>query len=144
MSATSLARMPKPDKTPIMAAPLLLPPHFIFQSQDETQVLQVLPPMALLAIPYRASAGAEQGQNRVFSVKFFSQGKTCVHYRKPSFSHCRDHVFITGISQGKEFTGKNLFSLQKQVCSAFQCPLHCCFAFLAEIQSILTKDMKKN
>ena len=28
------------------------------------------------AIPYRASTGPVQGQNRVFPVKFFSQGKT--------------------------------------------------------------------
>jgi hypothetical protein len=28
-------------------------------------------------------------ENRVFPVKFFSQGKTCFHYREPC-SHCRD------------------------------------------------------
>ena len=36
-------------------------------------------------------------ENMVFPVKFFSQGKTCFHYKEPC-THCRDPVFITGIS----------------------------------------------
>ena len=44
--------------------------------------------------------GPEQGQKRVFPVKFFSQGKTCFHYREPIFSlqgpcfHYRDFPVI--------------------------------------------------
>ena len=34
---------------------------------------------------------------RELPVSQFSQGKTCFHYREPC-SHCRDSVFITGIS----------------------------------------------
>ena len=34
---------------------------------------------------------------RELPVSQFSKGKTCFHYRKPC-SHCRDPVFITGIS----------------------------------------------
>ena len=34
---------------------------------------------------------------RELPVSQFSQGKTCFHYREPC-SHCRDPVFITGIS----------------------------------------------
>ena len=34
---------------------------------------------------------------RELSLSQFSQGKPCFHYREPC-SHCRDPVFITGIS----------------------------------------------
>ena len=47
---------------------------------------------------------------RVFPVKFFSQGKTCFHYRDP----CNEKVFPCE----KNFTGKALFSLKGWVCSA--------------------------
>ena len=42
----------------------------------------------------QSRTGPVQGQNRVFPVKFFSQGKTCFHYR--DFPARKNLVFIAG------------------------------------------------
>ena len=54
----------------------------------------------------QSCTGPVQGQNRVFPVKFSTQGKTCFHYREPLFSlqgpcfHYRDFP-VRKTSQGK-------------------------------------------
>ena len=45
-------------------------------------------------------------ENRDFPLKFFSQEKTCFHYREPC-SHCRDPVFFTGISLWEKLHREN-------------------------------------
>ena len=59
----------------------------------------------------QSRTGPVQGQNRVFPVKFFSQGKTCFHYRGTLFS-LFSLFLLQGFPSEKNFTGKTLFSLQ--------------------------------
>ena len=65
--------------------------------------------LAYTAIPYRASTGPVQGQNRVFLVKFSTQGKSCFHYREPLFAlqgscfHYRE--WVCSVSEKDLFEG---------------------------------------
>ena len=59
-----------------------------------------------------------QGQNRVFPVKFFSQGKTCFHYREPLFSLQGPCFHYRDFPVRKSTQGKPCFHYREWVCSA--------------------------
>ena len=71
------------------------------------------------AIPYRARTGPEQGQNRVFPVKFSTQGKPCSHNREPLFSLQGPLFSLQGFPCEKTSQGKPCFHYREWVCSVF-------------------------
>ena len=58
-----------------------------------------------------------QGQNRVFPVKFSTQGKTCFLYREPLFSLQGPLFSVQGFPCEKILQGKPCFHYREWVCS---------------------------
>ena len=66
----------------------------------------------------QSCTGPVQGQNRVFPVKFSTQGKTCFHYREPLFSLQGPLFSLQGFSCEKTSQGIPCFHLHREwVCS---------------------------
>ena len=65
----------------------------------------------------QSRTGPVQGQNRVFPVKFFSQGKTCFHYREPLFSLQGPCFHYRDFPVRKTSQGKPCFYYREWVCS---------------------------
>ena len=63
--------------------------------------------------------GPVQGQNRVFPVKFSTQGKTCFHYREPLFLLQGPLFSLQGFPCEKTSQGKPCFYYGEWVCSVF-------------------------
>ena len=60
-----------------------------------------------------------QGRNRVFPVNFFSQGKTCFHYRGTLFSLQGPCFHYRDFPVRKSSQGKPCFHYREWVCSVF-------------------------
>ena len=58
-----------------------------------------------------------QGKNRVFPVKFSTQGKTCFHYREPLFSLQGPLFSLQGFPCEKTSQGEPSFHYREWVCS---------------------------
>ena len=58
-----------------------------------------------------------KGQNRVFPVKFSTQGTTCFHYREPLFSLQGPLFSLKGFPCEKTSQGKPCFHYRELVCS---------------------------
>ena len=65
----------------------------------------------------QSCTGPVQGQNRVFPVKFSTQGKTCFHYREPLFSLQGPLFSLQGFPCEKTSQGKPCFHYREWVCS---------------------------
>ena len=65
----------------------------------------------------QSRTGPVQGQNRVFPVKFFSQGKTCFHYRGTLFSLQGPCFHYRDFPVRKTSQGKPCFHYREWVCS---------------------------
>ena len=65
----------------------------------------------------QSRTGSVQGQNRVFPVKFSTQGKTCFHYREPLFSLQGPLFWLQGFPCEKTSQGEPCFHYRERVCS---------------------------
>ena len=65
----------------------------------------------------QSRTGPVQGQNRVFPVKFSTQGKTCFHYREPLFSLQVPLFSLQEFPCEKTSQGKPCFHYREWVCS---------------------------
>ena len=65
----------------------------------------------------QSCTGPVQGQNRVFPVKFSTQGKTCFHYREPLFLLQGPLFSLQGFPCEKTSQGKPCFHYREWVCS---------------------------
>ena len=65
----------------------------------------------------QSCTGSVQGQNRVFPVKFSTQGKTCFHYREPLLSSQGPLFSLQGFPCEKTSRGKPCFHYSELVCS---------------------------
>ena len=72
----------------------------------------------------QSCTGPVQGQNRVFPVKFSTQGKTCFHYREPLFSLQGPLFSLQGFPCEKTSQGKPCFHYREWVCSVGELKLH--------------------
>ena len=68
-------------------------------------------------ITLQSFTGPVQGQNRVFPVKFSTQGKTCFHYREPLFLLQGPLFSLQGFPCEKTSQGIPCFHYRKWVCS---------------------------
>ena len=72
----------------------------------------------ILMCTLQSRTGPVQGQNRVFPVKFSTQGKTCFHYREPLFSLQGPLFSLQGFPCEKTSQGNPCFDSREWVCSA--------------------------
>jgi hypothetical protein len=92
----------------------------------------------------QSCTGPVQGQNRVFPVKFSTQGKTCFHFREPLFSLQGPLFSLQGFPCEKTSQGKPCFHYREWVCSAASRPNHTSHRkidFNEYIQNYLCCDM---
>ena len=68
----------------------------------------------------QSCTGSVQGQNRVFPVKFSTQGKTCFHYRELLFSLQGPLFSLQGFPCEKTSQGKPCFHHREWVCSVIK------------------------
>ena len=68
----------------------------------------------------QSCAGPVQGQNKVFPVYSFSQGKTCFHYRETLFSLQGPCFHYRDFPVRKRTQGKPCFHYRERVCSALK------------------------
>ena len=76
----------------------------------------------------QSRTGPVQGQNRVFPVKFFSQGKPCFHYREPVFSLQGPCFHYRDFPVRKTSQGKPCFHYREWVCSVNTHPQFGCYS----------------
>ena len=65
----------------------------------------------------QSCTGSVQDQNRVFPVKFSTQGKACFHYREPLFSLQGPLFSLQGFPCEKTSQGNPCFQYREWVCS---------------------------
>ena len=68
----------------------------------------------------QSCTGPVQGQNRVFPVKFSTQGKTCFHYREPLFSLQGPLFSLQGFPCEKTSQGEPCFHYREWVCTLIE------------------------
>ena len=68
-------------------------------------------------VTLQSCTGPVQGQNRVFPVKFSTQGKTCFHYREPLFPLQGPLFSLQEFPCEKTSQGKPCFHYREWVCS---------------------------
>ena len=84
--------------------------------------IEVLKCLEITAL--QSCTGPVQGQNRVFPVKFSTQGKTCFHYREPLFSLQGPLFSLQGFPCEKTSQGKPCFHYREWVCSVQRSYFH--------------------